>query len=63
MIIEFRELLQWTESVKRKQKLQQLAADIAIAHGQNDGVTLLALCSTMQVIWWCVYDIGPLRSC
>jgi hypothetical protein len=38
------------ESAKRKQKLKQLAADIAVADGQNESVTLLALCPTR----WCV---------
>lgn len=38
------------ESAKRKQKLQKLADDIAVADGHNERVTLLALCPTR----WCV---------
>jgi len=38
------------ESAKRKQKLKELAADIAVVHGHTDSVTLLALCPTR----WCV---------
>ena len=34
------------ESAKRKQKLQQLADDIAVSDGRNESATLLALCPT-----------------
>jgi hypothetical protein len=38
------------ESAKRKQKLQQLADDIAVSDGRNESAILLAICPTR----WCV---------